>query len=125
MINRIELRDDLVIAFTENELKSLCRKLDIPYDLLHGKTQQDRFGVLIGRLERQNRLPELVLALVTANPNHTAKYKAYLEEKLPGRLEESSASFLLDASKGSGPAIEEPPTMTWNTQVVNPDDKES
>lgn len=123
MINRIQLRDELVITFTENELKTLSSQLAIPYDTLRGKTQRDRFGVLIGRLERHNRLPQLVLALVKANPSYREKYEQFLEKTLPGKLDESGVDFLMDISKGGGPPVEEPPTMTWDTQVGNKKDQ--
>lgn len=117
MLNRVQLRDDLVLAFTEIELEKLAGQLDIAYDSLHGKTQRDRFTVLIGRLERQNRLHELVLALVIANPNHKARYETYLESTVPGKLSEYESTYLIDFSQGGGPPVEEPPTMTWDTQV--------
>lgn len=124
MINRVQLRDDLVIAFSENELKTLAAQLDIPYESLHGKTQRDRFTVLIGRLERQNRLPELVLGLVMANPNHKTRYEAYLESAAPGKLSDYESTFLIDLSQGGGPPVEEPPTMTWDTQVSQKRDED-
>ena len=117
MINKLQLRDELVLTFNESELKKLSAQLNIPYDSLRGKTQRDRFGVLIGRIERLNRLPELVLALVAANPNYKLQYGDFLEKTLPGQLDESGAELLIDISKGGGPIVEEPPTMTWETQV--------
>lgn len=114
MINNRQLRDDLVLTFTENELRTLSAKLRVPYQSLRGKTQADRFGVLIGRLERQHRLPELVLALVDANPNYKARYEVYLQSSSLEGLDSSEADLLMDISKGS-PVMEEPPTMTWDT----------
>lgn len=117
MINNRQLRDELVLTFTENELKTLAAQVEIPYQSLRGKTQADRFSVLIGRLERLGRVPDLVLALVTANPNYKDKYAVYLEQSLPGKLDESVTNILLDISKGSAPMIEEPPTVRWETQI--------
>lgn len=124
MINRVQLRDDLVVAFTENELETLSEQLEISYASLHGKTQRDRFTVLIGRLERQNRLPDLVLALVLANPNYKERYAAYLESTVPGKLSTYESTYLLDLSQGGGSAVEEPPTMTWDTRVSNEKDED-
>ncbi|MEM7335970.1 MAG: hypothetical protein AAF490_28080 [Chloroflexota bacterium] len=112
----MQLRDELVLVFNESELRRLAGQLEIPYSSLRGKTQRDRFGVLIGRMERQGRLPDLVMALVTANPTYAKKYRPYLETNLPGQLDENARKLLIDISK-SGPVIEEPPTMKWDTQV--------
>ncbi len=116
MINNVQLRDELVLTFNESELRRLSTQLDISYKSLRGKTQRDRFGVLIGRMERLGRLPELVLALVTANPNYAQKYRSYLETQMPGQLDEKAKKHLIDLSQGR-PVIEEPPTMKWDTQV--------
>ena len=124
MINRVQLRDDLIVAFTENELKLLAEQLGIPFDSLHGKTQKDRCTILIGRLDRQNRLAELVLALVKANPNHKERYATYLESIVPGKLSETESTYLLDLSQGGDAPVEELPTMTWDTRVSDRKDKQ-
>lgn len=127
MINRTQLRDDLVIAFNEPDLEVLCERLDVAYSELNGKTQRDRVSVLIGRLERNHRLGELVAYLVAQRPQYVSRYGRFAAE--PGQTnDDESSSWLLDYAQGEGNVVEEGPTMVtdWDRSqpTLAPDEDE-
>ncbi len=91
------------------------------YDQLRGKTPRDKAGLLIGTLERNGRLPELVQEVVRERPHLEVTYSAYvaIETAAP----DDPLSWLDRLAKGEGPAIEEPPTMRWNTEIIEDEDE--
>lgn len=123
VINRVQLRDDIVIAFNEEELDALCRRLGVAYDDLSGNTQRDRASVLIGKMERERRLPELVAQVVQERPFLHEKYTAYLQVERPDVAEDDQLGWLDRMAGGEGAPIEEPPTMKWDTEATNQEDE--
>lgn len=123
VINRVQLRDDIVIAFNEEELEALCRRLRVAYDDLSGNTQRDRASVLIGKMERARRLPELVAEVVHQRPFLHDKYAAYLQVDRPDVAEDDQLGWLDQIAGGMGAPIEEPPTMRWDTETSNQEDE--
>lgn len=122
-MNRIQLRDDLVIAFNEDELRVLCTRVGLSYDDLAGKTQRDKAGVLIGKLDRLQRLPELVEEVVRERPHLEARYTPYLQQTKAANPSDSSDARLrwLDQFSGTRPPVDEGPTMRWDTDVPDQD----
>ena len=111
-LNRVLLRDHLVFTFTEKEFRSFIQKLDISFEELPGKTQRDRASVLIGKMERLNRLEKIVTMLIEERPSLAPAYLDYLQvDKTPPPTEEERLDWLHSASN----PIEEPPTMKWNS----------
>ncbi len=114
-MDRTQLRDDMVSLFNEAELQVICRRLDVPYERLGGKTQTDRTVSLIGWMDRNGRLPDLVAELVRERPHLRQQYAAYLPA--PKAESDVDLSWLDRVAGGEGPAIEEPPTMRWDSDV--------
>lgn len=126
LINRVQLRDDMVVAFNEEELAALCRRLDVAYAQLSGNTQRDRAGVLIGKMERLGRLAQLVAEIVQARPHLRSRYHDFLAQERPltppAPDDEERLSWLDKIAGGAGAPIEEPPTMRWDTEVNQQED---
>lgn len=113
MMDRVQLREDILTVFNLEELQVLCRRLGLDYDLLRGKTRRDKAGLLIGTMERNGRLPELVQEMVRERPHLDEVYGAYIA--IETAAPEDPLSWLDRLAQGEGPAIEEPPTMRWDT----------
>jgi hypothetical protein len=121
-MDRKQLRDDLLTVFNLDELQLLCRRLGVAYDQLRGKTQRDKAGLLIGTMERNGRLPELVQEVVRERPHLEETYGAYIA--IETAAPEDPLSWLDRLAQGEGPAIEEPPTMRWNTEITKDEEDE-
>ncbi len=121
-MDRKQLRDDLLTVFNLEELQLLCRRLGVAYDDLRGKTHRDKAGLLIGTMERSGRLPELVQEVVRERPHLEETYGAYIA--IETAAPEDPLSWLDRLAQGEGPAIEEPPTMRWNTEVSEDEEDE-
>ena len=114
-MDRLQLRDDLLTVFNLDELQSLCRRLGVEYERLRGQTRQDKAGLLIGTMERNGRLPELVQEVVRERPHLEEMYGAYIA--IETAAADDPLSWLDRLAQGEGPAIEEPPTMRWSTEI--------
>ncbi len=121
-MDRIQLRDDLLTVFNLEELRLLCRRLGLEYDQLRGKTQRDKAGLLIGTMERNGRLPELVQEVVRERPHLEEIYGAYIA--IEAAAPEDPLSWLDRLAQGEGPAIEESPTMRWSTEITEDEEDE-
>lgn len=117
MINRIQLRDDIVIAFNEEELRQFCRRFGMTYKDLSGNTQRDRVGVLIGKLDRQQRLPELVEELMQERPHLANRYAAMLQGMAEPANRDERLNWLDRVAGGMEMPVDEQPTLSWKTQV--------
>ncbi len=114
-MNRTQLRDDMVSLFSEAEFQAICRRLGAPVERLGGKTQADKTASLIGWLERNGRLPDLIVEVVRERPHLRPKYTDYLPPSPDAT--DVDLSWLDRVAGGEGPAIEEPPTMRWDSDV--------
>ncbi len=121
-MDRKQLRDDLLTVFNLEELQALCRRLGLRYDQLRGKTQRDKVSLLIGKMERNSRLPELVQEVVRERPHLEEIYGAYIA--IETAAPEDPLSWLDRLAQGEGPAIEEPPTMRWQTERIEEEENE-
>ncbi len=111
-MDRVQLRDDLVNVFSAEELQALCRRLDVTYDGLGGKTLSDKATSLVGLMARNGRLTDLIVEVIRERPHLRHAYAEYLPEP---SLDESKLDWLDRLAAGEGPAIEEPPTMRWDS----------
>ena len=121
-MDRFRLRDDLVTVFNLAEMVTLCQRLGLNYEELGGRSQRDKAGSLIGMMERNGRLPELVHEVVRERPHLDAVYGAYIA--IETAAPEDPLSWLDRLAQGEGPAIEEPPTMRWNTEIIEDEENE-
>lgn len=121
-MDRIQLRDDLLTVFNLEELQALCRRLGVEYASLRGRTRQDKAGILIGTMERNGRLPELVQELVQERPHLEDSYGAYIA--IETAAPDDPLSWLDRLARGEGPAIEEAPTMRWDTETKKDEQSE-
>ncbi len=119
-MNRVQLRDDLVMVFSTAELGVLCRRLDVQDEALGGKVPSDKVSSLIGLMERSGRLQELVVEMVRERPHLRHAYAEYL----PGdtAVKDTNLDWLDRMAAGEGPAIEEPPTMRWDSDLHESDE---
>lgn len=115
-MDRIQLRNDLLTVFNLEELQAFCRRLGVDYQLLRGQSQKDKAGILIGLMERNGRLPELVHEVVRERPHLEESYAAYIA--IETAAPDDPLSWLDRLAQGEGPAIEEPPTMRWDTEQI-------
>ncbi len=120
-MDRIQLRDDLLTVFNIDEFQALCRRLGLEYAQLRGNSQADKAGILIGTMERNGRLPELVHEVVRERPHLDETYGAYIA--IETAAADDPLSWLDRLAQGEGPAIEEPPTMRWNTEISKDEEK--
>jgi hypothetical protein len=121
-MDRVQLREDILTVFNLEELQALCRRLGLEYDDLRGKSRQDKAGLLIGTMERNGRLPELVQEVVRERPHLEEIYGAYIA--IETAAPEDPLSWLDRLAQGEGPAIEEPPTMRWQTEIHEEEENE-
>lgn len=110
-MNRLQLRDDIVINFNDEELRQLCVQLELAYASLPGSTLRDKTSVLIGKLERTNRLQALVDAIVAKRPHLAQRYDQQQIEPPAAPTEEERLNWLDNIERPN----EEPPTMRWDT----------
>ena len=115
-MDRVQLREDILTVFNLEEFQALCHRLGIEYEQLRGKTQRDKAALLIGTMERNGRLPELVQEVVRERPHLEETYGAYIA--IEAAAPEDPLSWLDRLAQGEGPAIEEPPTMRWQTERI-------
>ena len=120
-MDRVQLREDILTVFNLEEIQALCRRLGLAYDQLRGNSQRDKAALLIGMMERNGRLPELVQEVVRERPHLEATYGAYIA--IEAATPEDPLSWLDRLAQGEGPAIEEPPTMRWKTDIHEDDDE--
>ncbi len=114
LLNRVQLRDDLMRAFSENEFNHFVQQLGIQYNSLRGENLRDRATVLIGKMERTQRLSKLIDALVAERPTLQSRYAAYLGIEIqPEPTEEDRLDWL----HKMGLPNEEPPTMKWDSEI--------
>ncbi|MCP4422034.1 MAG: hypothetical protein GY805_35925, partial [Chloroflexi bacterium] len=107
-------------VFNLQEFQALCQRLGVEYAGLRGQTQQDKAGILIGTMERNGRLPELVQELVGERPHLDKTYGAYIA--IETAAPDDPLSWLDRLARGEGPAIEESPTMRWDTEQTKDED---
>lgn len=119
-MNRMQLRDDIIINFNDDELQQLCNQLGVSYASLPGNTQRDKASVLIGKLERTNRLQALVDAVVAKRPYLKKRYAELRDDPPVTPTEEERLDWL----DNMGMPNEEPPTMRWDTTARYPKKKE-
>ncbi len=119
-MNRVQLRDDLVTVFSEAELQALCHRLDVQYEMLGGKVPTDKVSSLIGLMERNGRLQELVVEMVQERPHLRHAYADYLPRDTA--VQDKNLDWLDRLAAGEGPAIEEPPTMRWDSDMHESDE---
>ena len=120
-MDRLQLRDNLMTVFNREEMAALCLRLGLDYVELSGKTHRDKVSMLIGTLDRNGRLPELVRELVRERPHLEPTYSDYLASETA--VDDDRLSWLDRLAAGEGPAVEEPPTMRWDTDVPPLDDE--
>ena len=111
-MNQARLLEDLSQHFDEAGLRQLCQETNVTYAYLAGVTLRDKAKALILYLERRQRLPRLVQAMVAQRPF------------LAGRYDEGAASesaeladnlgWLEDMALGGGTAVDELPTLQWS-----------
>lgn len=114
-MDRVQLREDILTVFNLQEFQTLCRRLGADYDQLRGNSPRDKVALLIGTLERKGRLVELVQEVVRERPHLEETYAAYVA--IEAAVPEDPLSWLDRLAQGEGPAIEEPPTMRWQTDI--------
>lgn len=112
-MNLIQLHQDLEKHFSAEELAGLCQQLAIPYDSLSGKTVSDKAASLLNKVNRHGRWAAFLGAMVQQKPQLQASYKRYLPEATA--VKEAHLAWLDSLAAGEGPAIEEPPTMRWDS----------
>lgn len=112
-MDRYQLHADLVKNFTGAELSRFAGRLGVNYEQLGGKTPDDKAGSLIGKMERHGRLPELIYRLIQEQPHLQPAYDSYLRTEEGPR--DAYLEWLDGVAAGQGPAIEEPPTMRWDS----------
>ena len=112
-MDRMRLRDDLVAHFSAEELALFSARLGISFTNLGGNDVSDKAVSLIGKMDRDGRLLELVYLLLQEEPQLRAEYQTFLEAEAAARNER--LEWLDRMAAGEGPAIEEPPTMRWDS----------
>jgi hypothetical protein len=113
-MNRQQIHQDLTTHFTADELVLLAGRVGVNFNTLGGKSLPDKTGSLISKVERNGRLPELVYWMVQAKPALGVVYKSQLQRESGAK--DSRLEWLDGLAAGEGPAIEEPPTMRWDSE---------
>ena len=57
---RMELRQNLVAAFNDSELRDLCFDMNVDYESLNGENKADKARELVAYCERRQSVPGLV-----------------------------------------------------------------
>jgi hypothetical protein len=117
-MNQHQLHQDLS-NLSPDELAAVCGRLGIHYNSLGGKSVSDKAGSLISKMERNGRLPELIALLIQAKP---APQPAGQTAVATPR--EAQPDWLDRLAGGEGEAIEEPPTMKWDSKKHPRDSKQ-
>lgn len=118
-MNRLQLRNDLMETFLTETFIALSARLGVSYKSLGGKTTADKAASLISKMDRNGRLPELVYRLVQTDPTLLPRYQEYL--RIESGPRDVNLEWLDSLAAGEGPAIEEPPTMRWDSSRHPPD----
>jgi hypothetical protein len=115
-MNQARLLDDLSQYFDEAGLRQLCQETNVTYAYLAGVTLRDRAKALILYLERRQRLPRLVQAMVAQRPSLAGRY----DEDASSEASEltDNLSWLEDMAMGRGTAVEELPTLQWSPNKI-------
>lgn len=113
-MDRYQLHADLVKNFSANELSRFAARLGVNYEQLGGKSLADKARSLIGKMERHGRLPQLIYRLIQEKPHLQPAYDSYLRAEEGPR--DAYLEWLDGIAAGQGPAIEEPPTMRWDSE---------
>jgi hypothetical protein len=115
-MNQARLLDDLSQYFDEAGLRQLCQETNVTYAYLAGVTLRDRAKALILYLERRQRLPRLVQAMVAQRPSLAGRY----DEDASSETSEltDNLSWLEDMAMGGGTAVEELPTLQWSPHKI-------
>lgn len=108
-----QIHQDLSTHFSTDELVLLAGRVGVNFSTLGGKTLPDKAGSLISKVERNGRLTELVYWMVQAKPSLRVTYQAQLQREPAPK--DSRLEWLDSLAAGEGPAIEEPPTMRWDS----------
>jgi len=66
---RVKLRQNLVAAFNDSELRDLCFDMNVDYESLNGENKADKARELIGFCERRQSVPDLVARCRDLRPN--------------------------------------------------------
>ncbi len=112
-MNQQQIHQDLTTHFSPDELVLLAGRVGVNFNSLGGKTPADKAGSLISKVERNGRLRELVYWMVQAKPALKVSYQAQLQRESAPK--DSRLEWLDGLAAGEGPAIEEPPTMRWDS----------
>jgi hypothetical protein len=112
-MNQHQLHQDLS-NLSPDELTAFSDRLGIPYSSLGGKSVSDKAGSLMSKMERNGRLPELIYLLLQARPELQAAYQAYPRAAPVPKA--AGLDWLDRLAAGEGEAIEEPPTMKWDSK---------
>ena len=111
-IDRVLLRNHLLTVFNNKELQVLANRVGIGFDQLGGQSIADKAGSLIGFVDRNGRLSELILEMIKERPHLELFYASHLAQfrQKPHPEEDLLARW----AAGEGEIIEEPPTMRWD-----------
>jgi hypothetical protein len=110
-MNQARLLEDLNRHFDEAGLRQLCQEINVTYAYLAGVTLREKAKALILYLERRQRLPRLVQAMVAQRPFLAGRYEEDPSPEAPELAD--NLSWLEDIALGGGTAIEELPTLQW------------
>ena len=66
---RVTLRQNLVAAFNDSELRDLCFDMNVDYESLNGENKADKARELIAFCERRQSVPDLVARCQELRPN--------------------------------------------------------
>jgi uncharacterized protein YjbI with pentapeptide repeats len=66
---RVKLRQNLVAAFNESELRDLCFDMNVDYESLNGENKADKARELVAFCERRQSMPDLVARCRELRPN--------------------------------------------------------
>ena len=114
-MNQGQLLRDLTLTYDDVGLQKLSTSLQVNYDFLPGLTIQDKARALIAYLERRERLPDLVEALIVERPSLKVRYQAPKEDVPPEPTD--NLSWLEELTLGGGTALEELPTLKWSSDA--------
>jgi hypothetical protein len=114
-MDKQQLRQDLLTVFNEQEMAAFCARLGFSYAQLGGSAAADRVSSLIGRMERNGRLPQMVAEMVRERPHLEPMYHTYLNSQ--NASTQDKLGWLDRLAAGEGRIIEEPPTMSWDSQI--------
>ncbi len=99
-----QLHDKLSETFNEEELRTLCFHLDVEYDDLPGRGRANKARELIGLLERNGRIPDLVTEATKQRPKIIWSFQAhiFISYKRQGNEDNYLANYLHQQLMGKG-----------------------